>query len=41
MSLKLLIKLCNKILGVEETQKLIDECINEIKSEVKNNEIDS
>lgn len=35
MTLKLLVKLCNKILGVEETQKLIDECLEEIKEEFK------
>jgi hypothetical protein len=35
MTLKLLVKLCNKILGEEETQKLIDECLEEIKEEVK------
>ena len=35
MTLKLMIKLCNKLLGKEETNKILDECINEIKDEVK------
>ena len=33
MTLKLIIKLCNKILGEEETNKLIEECIQEIKAD--------
>lgn len=31
MTLKLMIKLCNKLLGEEKTNKILDECINEIK----------
>lgn len=33
MTLKLIIKLCNKLLGEEETNKLIEECIQEIKAD--------
>lgn len=40
MTLKLIIKLCNKLLGEEETNKLIEECINEVKEEIKQKEVD-
>lgn len=35
MTLKLLIKLCNKLLGEEETQKIIQETTEELIEELK------